>query len=127
VAVSFLCTSLILAIQYVADVSTSFRVGRWLVGGLEVVGFAPVLHVIPFDSEFELQMSQADADWLGTRVRFRLADSNGKTRVCFAHIGWPQPNDHYRTSSFCWAMYLRILRRYREDGEIVPDESRLNA
>jgi iron complex transport system permease protein len=48
VAVSFLCTSVILAIQYVSDVSTSFRVGRWLLGGLEVVGFAPVLHVVPF-------------------------------------------------------------------------------
>jgi iron complex transport system permease protein len=48
VAVSFLCTSVILAIQYVGDVSTSFRVGRWLVGGLEVVGLSPVLHVLPF-------------------------------------------------------------------------------
>jgi iron complex transport system permease protein len=48
VAVSFLCTSVILAIQYVGDVSTSFRIGRWLVGGLEIVGFAPVLHVLPF-------------------------------------------------------------------------------
>jgi iron complex transport system permease protein len=47
VAVSFLCTSVILAVQYVGDVSTSFRVGRWLVGGLEVVGFASVLRVIP--------------------------------------------------------------------------------
>jgi iron complex transport system permease protein len=48
VAVSFLCTSVILAIQYVGDVSTSVRIGRWLVGGLEIVGFAPVLHVLPF-------------------------------------------------------------------------------
>lgn len=48
VAVSFVCTSLILAIQYVGDVSAAFRIGRWLVGGLEVVGFRPVLHVMPF-------------------------------------------------------------------------------
>jgi cobalamin transport system permease protein len=48
VAVSFLFTSVILAIQYVGDVTTSFRIGRWLLGGLEVVGFAPVLHVLPF-------------------------------------------------------------------------------
>src|SRR5688572_11516298 len=48
VAVSFLCTSVILAIQYVGDVSTSFRIGRWLLGGLEVVGFLPVMHVLPF-------------------------------------------------------------------------------
>ncbi|MGH9218706.1 MAG: FecCD family ABC transporter permease, partial [Vicinamibacterales bacterium] len=48
VAVSFLCTSIILAIQYIGDVTTSFRIGRWLLGGLEVVGFAPVLRVLPF-------------------------------------------------------------------------------
>jgi iron complex transport system permease protein len=50
VAVSFLCTSMILAIQYIGDVTTSFRIGRWLLGGLEVVGFTPVLHVAPFAS-----------------------------------------------------------------------------
>jgi len=48
VAVSFLFTSIILAIQYVGDVTTSFRIGRWLLGGLEVVGFVPVMHVLPF-------------------------------------------------------------------------------
>jgi iron complex transport system permease protein len=48
VAVSFLFTSVIVAIQYIGDVSTSFRIGRWLLGGLEVVGFSPVLHTLPF-------------------------------------------------------------------------------
>jgi iron complex transport system permease protein len=48
VAVSFLFTSLILAIQYAGDVTTSFRIGRWLLGGLAVVGFTPVLNVLPF-------------------------------------------------------------------------------
>jgi iron complex transport system permease protein len=48
VAISFLFTSVIVAIQYVGDVTTSFRIGRWLLGGLEVVGFEPVLHVLPF-------------------------------------------------------------------------------
>jgi iron complex transport system permease protein len=48
VAISFLFTSLILAIQYMGDVTTSFRIGRWLLGGLEVVGFVPVVHVLPF-------------------------------------------------------------------------------
>lgn len=48
VAISFLFTSVILAIQYVGDVTTSFRIGRWLLGGLEVVGFLPVIHVLPF-------------------------------------------------------------------------------
>ncbi|HYE87240.1 MAG TPA: iron ABC transporter permease [Vicinamibacterales bacterium] len=48
VAVSFLCTSIILATQYIGDVSTSFRIGRWLIGGLEIVGFATIWQVLPF-------------------------------------------------------------------------------
>jgi iron complex transport system permease protein len=48
VAISFLFTSVILAIQYIGDVTTSFRIGRWLLGGLDVVGFLPVIHVLPF-------------------------------------------------------------------------------
>lgn len=48
VAVSFCLTSLILFLQYMGDLTTSFRIGRWLMGGLETVGFAPVLQVLPF-------------------------------------------------------------------------------
>jgi iron complex transport system permease protein len=48
VALSFLFTSVILAIQYIGDVTTSFRIGRWMLGGLEVVGFMPVVHMLPF-------------------------------------------------------------------------------
>jgi iron complex transport system permease protein len=48
VALSFFFSSVVLAIQYVGDVATSFRVGRWLMGGLEVVGFAPLWQLAPF-------------------------------------------------------------------------------
>jgi len=48
VAVSFVFTNAILAMQYMGDITTAFRTGRWLLGGLEVVGFAPVAHVVPF-------------------------------------------------------------------------------
>ena len=51
-----------------------------------------------------------------------MADS---TQLRFAHLGWPQVNEHYRVSSFCWAMYLRLLRRHLEAGELVPYERRL--
>ena len=49
VAVSFLFTSLLTGLQYVVgDTATSFRIGRWLMGGLEVVGFGPVRQALPF-------------------------------------------------------------------------------
>lgn len=78
-------------------------------------------------SRFELQLIDADEDWNGTRVGFTLEPNGESTRVRFHHIGWPQANAHYRTSCHCWAMYLRILRRYLEYGEVVPYEDRLDA
>ena len=50
----------------------------------------------------------------------------GRTFVRFHHIGWPSVSEHYRISSHCWAMYLRVLRRYLEHGERVPYEQRLD-
>jgi hypothetical protein len=48
------------------------------------------------------------------------------TDVHFYHEGWPQANEHFKISSFCWAMYLRILKRNIEKGELVPYEKRLD-
>ena len=76
-------------------------------------------------AELEYRMVRADGDWMGTRVGFRLREEGGVTQVRFYHADWPDAGDHYRTSTFCWAMYLRILRRYLEAGERVPYERRL--
>jgi uncharacterized protein YndB with AHSA1/START domain len=75
---------------------------------------------------FELTMTGADSDWTGTRVGFELAPSESGTHVRFYHTGWPVENAHFRTSCHCWAMYLRILRRYIEHGESVPYHQRLD-
>jgi hypothetical protein len=87
---------------------------------------ARVTRYVP-NSEFELEMVRADKDWMGTRVGLRLDDRGETTWVRFHHTGWPSANEHYRISCNCWAMYLRILRRYLEHGESVPYESRLDA
>ena len=49
VAVSFFFSSLILFLQYLSDFSHTFRMLRWVMGGLEnVVDFPDVLSVLPF-------------------------------------------------------------------------------
>ena len=78
-------------------------------------------------NRFELKMIDADADWSGTTVGFDLEPSARGTQVRFAHRGWRDANEHYRVSSHCWAMYLRLLRRHLEEGEFVPYERRLDA
>jgi len=75
---------------------------------------------------FELTLTDAHEDWLGSKVRIDLAAQDESTRVRFRHSGWPSANDHYYTSCYCWAMYLRILKRFVEHGETVPYETRLD-
>lgn len=87
---------------------------------------AKVSRFVP-DAEFELELTRADSDWTGTRVGFVLNEKNGVTHVRFHHLGWPEANDHYEVSCYCWALYLRLLRRYIETGEVVPYEQRLDA
>jgi uncharacterized protein YndB with AHSA1/START domain len=76
---------------------------------------------------FELRMTSADDDWNKTLVGFELAPQKSGTLVRFYHRNWPSPNEHYRISTHCWALYLRILRRHLEFGESVPYEKRLGA
>ncbi len=86
---------------------------------------ATVSRSVPNQS-FELQMTRADADWAGTRVGFELTAGKEGTQVRFHHTGWPVLNEHHRISCYCWAMYLRILKRHLEHGETVPYERRLD-
>jgi uncharacterized protein YndB with AHSA1/START domain len=77
-------------------------------------------------SSFELQIIQAHPDWMGTVVGCDLAaEGKDATRVRFYHTGWPEQNEHWRVSCYCWAMYLRVLRRNLEYGETVEYEKRL--
>ena len=101
-------------------------------GNEYVLDFGPgyewnaVVTACEIEKAFELEMTHADADWRGTRVGFALAPIPRGTQVRFHHTGWPAANDHYRTSTYCWAMYLRILKRWLEFGETVPYEKRLD-
>ncbi len=48
VAISFFFSSVNLFIQYISDFTQTFHLIRWLMGGLEVVGFRSVLNMLPF-------------------------------------------------------------------------------
>ncbi|MBB6370416.1 hypothetical protein HNP36_001469 [Chryseobacterium shigense] len=69
-------------------------------------------------------MTDADADWLGTKVGFTLKGEGNGTEISFYHTGWKSANGHFRQSSFCWALYLRILRKFAEEGLHVPYSER---
>lgn len=48
IAISLSCSALILFTQYLADFTRSFRMVRWMMGGLAVVGYRELLWVVPW-------------------------------------------------------------------------------
>ncbi len=52
---------------------------------------AVVTKAEPFTA-FELEMSESNDDWNGTRVGFVLHGMEGRTQVQFYHRGWPEEN-----------------------------------
>lgn len=48
IAVSFFFVSMVMFIQYLSSMNQSFRITRWLMGGLFIFGYEPVFDVLPF-------------------------------------------------------------------------------
>lgn len=77
-------------------------------------------------AEFELEMTQADRDFLGMHVGFRLDAGAPATWVHFHHTSWAGLNAHYRISCNCRAMHHRVMRRPLEHGETALYDRRLD-
>ncbi len=73
---------------------------------------------------FAIRMTRSDEDWDGTTVSFELESLDENVVLHFAHEDWPYDNPHYRSSAFCWAMYLRCLKVYVEKGVELDYERR---
>lgn len=73
---------------------------------------------------FEWEMTVAMDDWTGTRVGFELEPAEEGTKVRFHHLGWAEESEHFRISSYCWAMLLRLLKVYVETGAVMPHAER---
>ena len=104
--------------------------GRPRVGEVYQLWFAPAydwrgkVTACRQNEVLEWEIVSADEDWTGTCVGFELIPADGYVQVRFYHTGWPALNDHFRRSSYCWAMYLRVLKAYVESGTQVPYENR---
>ncbi len=110
---------------------TKDSIGKTAMGEIFHFHFEPNYHwtsvvskCIPF-KEMEWTMQTADEDWKGSKVGFRLSEKDLVTNIQFYHSGWKEDNEHFRISNYCWAMYLRILKRNLEFGEFVPYADRL--
>lgn len=73
----------------------------------------------------QFQMTDADEDWMHTILTFDIHILEGhKNLLRFSHEGWKNTNAHFRRTSFCWALYLNGLKKYLEEGIIIPYSKR---
>ncbi len=47
VAINFFFSSMILFVQFLSDFTDSLRILHWLMGGLDIVGFKDIIHILP--------------------------------------------------------------------------------
>lgn len=72
----------------------------------------------------EFTATKADEDWTGQKFGFELTEKDGQTTLRFYQKTWKENSDHYRVYSYCWAIYLRLLKRYVENGEVAEYQFR---
>ncbi len=83
------------------------------------------VHSVEIGKHIHWLVTKADEDWTNTIFGFDLvALEENKTQVKFKHILWDSANDHFRRTSYCWAMLLSLLKDYVESGHVVPYEKR---
>ena len=105
---------------------TAERDGRYRLGFGPGYDWTGVVTKYEAGRILEWRIQDAMPDWEGTLVGFDLEETEGRTRVRFHHTGWPEANAHRESSCYCWAMYLRIMKRWIELDEEVPYGDRLN-
>ena len=71
-----------------------------------------------------IQMVKCEENWLPTQFGFELMERDKDVVLQFFHRGWLEMNHEYRKTSYCWALLLHGLKRYVENGEILPFQER---
>ena len=70
---------------------------------------------ISINQSFVMQMIKSDRDWDGTILAFELLEQSPDKQILrFEHRNWSEVNDHFRRTSFCWALYFNDLKQKLE-------------
>jgi uncharacterized protein YndB with AHSA1/START domain len=76
------------------------------------------------NKHFHLIMTTSSEDWQNTTFGIELEELKNGTLLKFSHLGWRNCNAEFRNSSFCWAILLNGLKKYLEEGLIIPFDKR---
>ena len=60
-------------------------------------------------------MTDADEDWQDTMLSFEIMPINRQAQILrFEHRNWRSVNEHFRKTSYFWAMYLNDMKNLLE-------------
>ena len=77
--------------------------------------FAKVIHIEENRSVI-FEMTQADSDWAETVLSFDIIRKSETLQTLrFEHKNWQTANNHFRRTSFCWALYFDKMKRLLEE------------
>ncbi len=76
------------------------------------------------NNHIHFKMTESDEDWNPTTFGYNLEEKENGTYTRFFHKDWSECNDHFKHSSFCWALLLKGLKDYLEKGIVIAFENR---
>lgn len=88
VAMSFFFSAVILFVHYISDFTESHRMLRWLMGGLDIIGYQTILRILPF--------------WV-LGILLLLAKTKDLDLLSFgSYLAWSRGVDVARTQKLCY-------------------------
>ena len=83
-------SALILFVQYLADFAEALRAIRWMMGGLDVASYVPIVAALPFIIVGGWRVRHAAADVEPAQHRHRSGGGEGRRRRARAAAGVPE-------------------------------------
>lgn len=90
----------------------------------EDYNWSAIVNTCNTDFAISFIMNHATDDWIGTKLNFTILPKDNYFILRLEHTGWRETSDHYRRTSYCWALYLKCLKDYVENDIIKPYEMR---
>lgn len=88
--------------------------------GSELGGFDMRVRELESDRLVRWQVIDGPEEWIGTTIRWELAQEGDYTIVLFKHLDWREPVEFMHHCSTKWAIFLMSLKSFVETGKGAP-------
>ena len=105
-------------------VSSATGLSQWWAEDIEATGLTGAIQLCFFNrsSIYRLELVTSEEgkravwycgtgkEWQGTRIEFLLSAASTGTRLRFAHIGWQEATDYFRSCNTTWGVLMFHLK-----------------